>query len=508
MKDEIQKLKSCQAEDGSFQDSFGKPSVLHSAIILSLLCKVSAEEDLREIKNRVAEFLLSNKNKQWKFGESLLSDFCSLSALSAHDKEVISGSALAIITKRLTKIEEKEGGPYSSPDDKVDPATNAAIARFLYLFEVELPSLKIFIEQVDETYGVTDTEAVKIAKSLRLTQKNEDKGESPAMFTAEESHIMKLIYDKFDGRMALFPQDLRIIAKGAIDKTIQGNSDKQMSMMSFYVKQALGKKGENISDDIVAEMGLANIFFWTAFIIYDDFWDEDEEAQPKKLPVANIFARHYINYFTGLLPQNSGFPAFFQQLMDSLDSANFWETQACRTKVEGSIFYIPKSLPNYADYENKFKPASGHILGPVAMLLMLGYKINSPEVQNFMDYFRHYLIAMQINDDAHDWEEDMRRGHISTVVDLLLLDFGKKEGMLDLEKDLPELKKVFWFKTIKKAADIAISHTEKSRQAMKSIDVFENIKPLERIINISENIAKKALKEQSDSVNFLEAYKP
>ena len=57
-----------------------------------------------------------------------------------------------------------------------------------------------------------------------------------------------------------------------------------MSLMSFYTKEAFGKKGEKISDDIVAEMGLANIFFWTAFIIYDDFWDEDEEAQPRKLP--------------------------------------------------------------------------------------------------------------------------------------------------------------------------------------------------------------------------------
>ncbi len=461
---------------------------------------------MKEVKKKMAEFLLSRKNKNWKFGESLLSDFCALSALAEYDKSIINGSVLAIITKRLTMIEEKEGGPYCSPDGNVDSATNAAIARFLSLFEIELPSLKIFNEQTDETYGIPETETLKIAKSLSK-KKSMEQSENTGSFTAEESKMMEIIYKKFDERMAIFSPELKSTARVAIDKTISGNRDKQMSLMSFYAKQALGKKGEQISDEIVAEMGLANIFFWTAFIIYDDFWDEDEAAQPRLLPIANIFARHYINYFTTLLPQDSGFSDFFHQIMDNLDAANFWETQYCRTKVEDSAFYVPQILPDYADYENKFRPASGHILGPVVMLILLGYKIDSPEIKNFIDYFRHYLIAMQINDDAHDWEEDMRRGHISTVVDLLLRDFGRKEGVIDLEKDLPELKKVFWFKTIKKAAEIAVSHTEKSRQALRDTGIFEDIKPLERIIDTSENVAKKALKEQIESVNFLETYK-
>jgi len=506
MNAEIQKLKACQAEDGSFQNSSGKPSVLYTAIILSLLCRSLESEALKEVEKKMAEFLLSQKNKNWEFGESLLSDFCTLSTLAEYDKSIINGSALARITKRLTEIEEKEGGPYRSPDGKIDPAINAAVARFLSLFEVELLSLKTFNEQTDETYGIPETEALKIAKSLSK-KKSMEQSENTGSFTAEESKIMEIIYKKFDERMAIFSPELRSTARSAIDKTISGNRDKQMSLMSFYAKQALGRKGGQISDEVVAEMGLANIFFWTAFIIYDDFWDEDEAAQSRLLPIANIFARHYINYFTTLLSKDSGFSIFFEQLMDNLDAANFWETQTCRTKIEGSAFHIPKTLPNYEDYENKFRPASGHILGSVAMLMLLGYKIDSPEVKNFIDYFRHYLIAMQINDDAHDWEEDMRRGHISTVVDLLLLDFGRKEGIIDLEKDLPELKKVFWFKTIKKAAETAISHTEKSRQALNNVGVFEDIKPLERIIDTSENIAKKALKEQMESVNFLETYK-
>ena len=89
---------------------------------------------------------------------------------------------------------------------------------------------------------------------------------------------------------------------------------------------------------------------------------------------------------------------------------------------------------------------------------------------------------MQINDDSHDWEEDMKRGHLSTVVVILLRDYlaqnpGKKE--IDLVQDLPELQKIFWFKTIVTAAKIVVEYTNKSRQALQAMTILENPAPLE-----------------------------
>jgi len=292
----------------------------------------------------------------------------------------------------------------------------------------------------------------------------------------------------------------------AIEKTINGNRDKQMSLMAHYTREAFGKRGAALSDDMIAEMGLANIFFWTAFIIYDDFWDEDEDADSRMLPIANIFARHYVDYFSTLMPEETGFRPFFHKLMDGLDSANAWETEHCRTKVVDSVFTIPKVLPEYGDYEKKFLPAAGHAAGPVAVLAMLGYSVDSPEVKSFINYFRHYLIAMQINDDAHDWEEDMARGHISTVVDILLRDLRWGKPFIDLKKDADILKKTFWFSTIKKTEGIAITHTKKSRKALSAIGIFTEPSHLGRLITITENVAQKALKEQRDSEEFITSY--
>jgi hypothetical protein len=279
-----------------------------------------------------------------------------------------------------------------------------------------------------------------------------------------------------------------------------------MSLMAYYMKKALGEKADGISDGSVAEMGLANIFFWTAFIIYDDFWDEDEAADTSVLPIANFYARNYVDFFTSVLPQETGFREFFHRLMDELDAANVWENIHCHTKVEGTKFFIPERLPDYGNYDCKYQPAAGQVLGPVAMLVRLGYGLESPEVRNLIAYFKNYLIAMQLNDDAHDWEEDMKRGRLSTVVTLLLEDLRWPEDTIDLEEDLEELKKVFWFKTISRAAGKAVSHTEKSRQALEAIKILQDIAPLGKITDAAEYVAKKALKEQADTISFLRTY--
>jgi hypothetical protein len=280
--------------------------------------------------------------------------------------------------------------------------------------------------------------------------------------------------------------------------------------MAEYTKQALGKKGGKFSNKYVAKLGLMNTFFWTAFIIYDDFWDEDEAADPKTLPTANLYSRNFIEFFSNLLPKKTGFRKFFNNLMDDLDIANTWENVFCRAKIENGKFIIPGKIPDYENYDRKYQPASGHILGPVAMLLQSGHKLSCPHVQNFISYFKNYLIAMQINDDAHDWQEDMERGHISTVVAMMLQDWQEKypdKKEIDLKEDLEKLQQIFWFKTVATACNEAIKYSDQSRKALKSISIFENLAPLEKYCDMTKNVAWQALNKQKESLEFLNQIK-
>jgi hypothetical protein len=282
-----------------------------------------------------------------------------------------------------------------------------------------------------------------------------------------------------------------------------------MYLMAHYTKEALGEKANIIEDETIAELGLANTFFWTAFVIYDDFWDLDEEANPQVLPTANFYARSYVNTFTSLLP-SSNFNSLFTDLIDKLDSANTWETVYCRTEVKNNIFQIPENLPEYGNYDLKYQPASGHILGSVAIFYMLGYTDESEETRNLISYFKNYLITMQLNDDAHDWEEDLNRGHLSTVVVMLIQDWLEKHPNskeIDLEKDLDELKEIFWFKTLSRACETAIEYTKKSKEALDSINILENKAPLEHYTIITRNVAEEALREQKKTLDILKEFK-
>jgi hypothetical protein len=526
METAIGELRSGQNPAGSFSDASGAPSVVHTALILSILSDCAQVEVVEDIRRRAAEFLLAQKNGDWEFQEDTSVAFYALSALAQYDPQIIDGAGIAKILRTLISLESGEGGPYylknraGEVDRVIDPVTNAAVARFLKKLEVELPNLQRFRGLLDEpaevigAFCLGSTPALSAAQSLaencreRAQTSTEAVSSSSDQFDAGEQEMMDRILVLAEKKFSGMDPELRTFALERLRKTISGNGDKQMSLMAYYTKQALGRAGEKLSDGLVAEMGLMNIFFWTAFIVYDDFWDEDEEADPRLLPVANMYARYYTDYFSAFFPEEQDFRAFFHQLMDGLDGANTWETVHCRTRVEGARFFATARLPDYGDYGAKYRPASGHILGPVALLVTLGYGLDSPEVQQFIAYFRHYLIAMQLNDDAHDWEEDMRRGHLSTAVTMLLEDLGPERTQFDLdaEADLLELKEMFWFKTLPRVAALAVEHTQLSRQALQSISLFENLAPLERFIALNEAVSKKAMREQKDSVDFLGAY--
>lgn len=317
-----------------------------------------------------------------------------------------------------------------------------------------------------------------------------------------ENKIVKLAEDRFKD----LSDDFRNLALSEIQKTMKKNEDKQMFLMPYFFKKALGKKGEIFADNYIAELGLVNVFFWNAFIIYDDFWDE--EGIPKKLPSANLYAREFIKFFCLALPENTGFNNIFSQMMDRLDAANTWETLYCRAQIKNGHLLIPEKLPDYSDYTLAFEPASAHILGCMIMLFKLGYDFKSREMNNLKKYFKNYLIAMQINDDAHDWEDDLSKGHLSTVVVMIINEYKKNHPeakQIDLNQK-QELKEIYYNQVIDNMCSLVLDYTQKSRRSLSSLYFLENKYFLEKIINITENVARDTLQEKEKMGQFLKGF--
>lgn len=445
----------------------------------------------KRLSKKNEEILLLEKESLGFFKKDLFFIFTILGALIKNNKENINGFDLGKILKLLAKNAVKPGGPYYN-NKKIDLKTNLAIAYFLKLYEVDLNNLTTYLAD----------KKVKLVEFKIVNQKDvKDKN---------EAELLKLMIKLAEKRLSAFNSQFKKDALEEINKTLTRNKDKQMSLISYYLYQSIGKNLSAKSKIFLSELGLMNIFFWSAFIIYDNFWDEDEEAETNKLPVANLFTRDYLNFYYLIFKNQPEFILFFKKIMDKLDEANNWETNYCRLKVRNNQIIIPEKIIDYKNYEKKFYPAAGQIIGPIAVLNQEGYKINSPEIKLLIDYFKNYLIAMQINDDAHDWEEDLNRGHLSTVTVILIKDWLKinpTKKLIDLQKDLPTLKEIFWKKTIKKAANITLKHTKKSRFFLKKMIFLKEFKYLEHFINISENIAYQALRERKRGIDLLKELK-
>ena len=302
-------------------------------------------------------------------------------------------------------------------------------------------------------------------------------------------------------------------------KVISEDNARHISLLPYYFKKALGKTSEDISSKTIVGLGLANLYGWTAYTVYDNFFDDEGEIN--LLPLANKCLREVAVIFSTTTSLKTGFLTFFRDVMDKIDLAYRWELAECRMNPAEQIkpentkavsFKIPAILPDYGSYQKLAERSLGYALGPAAILFLLEYRKGSQEIISLMDFFKHYLIAKQLNDDAHDWEEDLKRGHISSAVALLLHEWkkgntqAKRVKMVDPVQDLPRLQKLFWYKVIPIISRIILKEVELAGKAATKVSTVENFAFFDNRLEPISKAARETLVKQKQVVEFLGTY--
>ncbi len=634
----IKFLAKEQQEDGSFLSlSFTNERDLQGAkiykttftasLIFSCLNNLEETPQIKTIKQKIVDFLLSQKSKHWSFNywarnsegskefpypDDLDDTCCALSALFQYNPGLIDGNVLAKVVTVLTALEKEEGGPYRTwlvpPDAKpvwkdIDLAVNSNIAYFLSLHDVCLPKVNGFIEEtinnqdysspyypssypityfISRFYKGNKTNLIKdflisqcdasgkwdnplntalavlslfnlnvspdrFEKTMSyLIQHNRNGGikaypfvrelitkdktyyaGSAALTTAfcleainkfkvrsskikvviqnskinnqeiksEESEIIyKAVVERAKQRFSLLGDDLRKQALGMLDKTLKSDKDKQIVLMPYFFKMSLGKQGRGLSDNLIIQLGLANLYGWMAYTIYDDFLDD--EGRTELLSVANLALRELTEIFNNVLSKKTGFPGFFKKILDIIDSANTWEQSNCRFKGR-LVKDIP--LPDYKDFSKLAERSLGHSLGPATILFSLGYNENSQEVQSLMEFFKDYIIARQLNDEAHDWEQDLNKGHINAVGSLILREVKKKEDLLRLQE-------IFWYDVSVGVCNSMLNNVQKARQALMALPIVADTSLFEKLLAPIESSARQTIEKQKETIKFLKSY--
>lgn len=323
---------------------------------------------------------------------------------------------------------------------------------------------------------------------------------------SEEIHsqVIKQVKQRF----SYVTTELGDQANETLTKVLQGDSKKQITLLPYFFTTALGKTKAVIPEEILIRLGTANMYGWMAYTIYDNFWDE--EGDPRTLSIANIALRELAKVFYCILPNNSQFYELFDTIMDDIERSNTWEANYCRIKINNKSIDLQNiKLPHFGNYEILAQKSLGHGLGPLAILFFLGYKKDSVQVKNLLCFFKHYLIARQLNDDAHDWEEDFKMGHLNPVSVMIFQKFNmkdRKDNKQLLSTIMPQLQELFWYEAVVDVCHVIQNHARLARKYLNTLSIVVYPHVFEELLASLDQSAKKALDEHRNTTAFIDSY--
>jgi hypothetical protein len=308
--------------------------------------------------------------------------------------------------------------------------------------------------------------------------------------------------------VAILQQPLKRSFLTCMQTVLKNDNAQNIALLPYLFRQTMPDK--HISDDLLISLGKANVYGWIAYTIYDDFFDD--EGKPAVLPVANVALRRLTETFSQVSAAYPSFIKIYTGVMDKLDAANAWEIQECRislldpgTDLQSVQFPESATLDYYADR------AMGHALGPLALLSSLGISHDASDMKATIDFFRHYLIIRQLNDDAHDFEKDIKKGHINAINAWTVRDYlessDKRKAKRETAKErLLLLQETFWERTILTVCDRITFHLAAGAASLDNINIMTNKKPLAAMLYRYEGVVQQIKEERKKTLDFLQSY--
>lgn len=300
--------------------------------------------------------------------------------------------------------------------------------------------------------------------------------------------------------------DFKSALRAQFVKMYNYDKDQQIILLPRLVAKAFNL---HPPEELVQSLAETSMWGWIAYTIYDDFLDG--EGDVKALSVAIFAQRQVAVILQNTLPNNKAFQEEVATIMNEMDGAATWEVTHCRGRIKKGYFYIPQ-LPDYGHFEHLARRSFGHAIAGLGILFTADSKDQDRKIQALRDFLYHYIIARQLNDDAHDWEEDLEGGHVNSVGALILqkwLEVSPDHSLgkgVDI-KNKKQLQLLLWDqRVIDEVCSHIKMHTSAARSALLSAGISEtDAEGLLKLLQGPESAAKKALKTRDEAIKFIEA---
>lgn len=288
--------------------------------------------------------------------------------------------------------------------------------------------------------------------------------------------------------------DLKREYSSMVEQIAKADSEGQVISPATQLARA---GGWDISPQTLEHLNIGSLNGWVAYTIYDNILDGTET--PARLNVANVAMRSSYGHYLQVMPSN-----LVSQAFETMDAANAWELREARAKFDGDVFRIAK-LPDYQQHYKLAERSWGHSLACSGVLLAANIKQDSVHYQALQAFFEHYLIVRQLNDDAHDWEEDISAGHMSSVVAMLLCDRVMPLTIV-LSDELASIRKHFWLNTITEVITVMNGHIKQAQDALDICSSIFDITPFQAWLTKLQHSSGLVYKHRQSALDFMKAF--
>ena len=324
--------------------------------------------------------------------------------------------------------------------------------------------------------------------------------------SAKESKLYKNIITQAYIPLRGLAEPLRGETMGQIDKMLSRDRDHQITLMPYWCGKIL--EPHKIPNKDLVQLCLASLYGWVAYTMFDDILDGDAES--RTLPAANHF--YDLLAKSALTPKDpfGSIPELFHSIIGRTNQANSWEIKHCQIPIVRGVVHLPKNLPDYGDYKILADKSSGHSFGALAAVLLAGRDKKSRQFRGMEKFFRHYIIAKQLTDDAHDWEADLQRGRLNAASLLLLKKWRQtnhKTATLNPLKSLKKLRYMFWSEVILELTALINGHCLKARQALEQNFSSGRSAATTKLLSFIDPLQNAAAKAAHESRATLEFFK-
>jgi hypothetical protein len=318
----------------------------------------------------------------------------------------------------------------------------------------------------------------------------------PDKFAAERA----IIIDQFLSTTTHVSDSFAAYAELCVEKMLAHAFFKESIVLPYYFLSAQGRHA-CYHDAVAIKLGLANLYGWIGYSLIDDVLDG--ERTNEMMPFAIYCIRQCNNCYAMIFKGN--IPSVIQTTFDDIDSA--YDKELITTLSPTQNGYDIATLPEKHAIPT-FQKSFGCALPVICLLLLQGHDEDSNAIRQASMFFQSYLHARQSNDDAHDFLEDLNRGHLTHIGHDLLMMYKEEypaANEIILEKNEPLLLDLFWNKLF------PIVHSEISQTITVALEALDQLSLDEKsyftaLLRELKKANDKARHEHTSMLAFLNSY--